>query len=174
MLDERGRGFALGAAEYLVKPVSREDMVSALARVRVLPETTRTLLAIDDDPLALELVKAVLEPDGWTVLKATDGEAGIALARSRLPSVVLLDLLMPDMDGFAVVEALRRDPVTRGIPIVVLTAKTMTAAEKDRLRGRIAYVAQKATFDPAFLVELVHRATRAHATVPSASRSVPS
>jgi signal transduction histidine kinase/DNA-binding response OmpR family regulator len=169
MLDERGRGFALGAAEYLVKPVSREDVLSALARVRVLPDTARTLLAIDDDPLAVELVKAVLESDGWTVLSATDGEAGLAIARSRLPSVVLLDLLMPDMDGFAVVEALRSEPVTRAIPIVVLTSKTMTAADKDRLHGQISYVAQKGKFDPANLVDLVHRATGAHATSPSAA-----
>jgi signal transduction histidine kinase/DNA-binding response OmpR family regulator len=123
ILDERGTGFALGAAEYLVKPVSRDDVLAALARMRVLPDAG-TLLVIDDDPLALELVEAVLEPRGWTVLRAGDGATGTALARSRRPSVVLLDLLMPGMDGFAVVEALRSELATKDIPIVVLTAKT--------------------------------------------------
>jgi CheY-like chemotaxis protein len=160
MLDERGMGFALGAAEYLVKPVSREHVLAALSRVGVLPEAG-TLLVIDDDPLALELVTAVLEPRGWTVLSAGDGETGTAMARSHQPSVVLLDLLMPGMDGFAVAEALRSDGATRAIPIVVLTSKTLTPADRDRLRGRISYVAQKNEFDPAVLVGLVTRATGA-------------
>jgi signal transduction histidine kinase/DNA-binding response OmpR family regulator len=160
ILDERGTGFALGAAEYLVKPVSRDDVLAALARVRVLPDAG-TLLVIDDDPLALELVEAVLEPRGWTVLRASDGPTGTALARSRRPSVVLLDLLMPGMDGFAVVGALRSESVTKDIPIVVFTAKTLTSADKDRLRGRISFVAQKSEFDPAVLVDLVSRATGA-------------
>jgi signal transduction histidine kinase/DNA-binding response OmpR family regulator len=160
MLDERGMGFALGAAEYLVKPVSREHVLAALSRVGVLPEAG-TLLVIDDDPLALELVTAVLEPRGWTVLSAGDGETGTAMARSHQPSVVLLDLLMPGMDGFAVAEALRSDSATRAIPIVVLTSKTLTPADRDRLRGRISYVAQKNEFDPAVLVGLVTRATGA-------------
>ncbi len=169
MLDERGTGFALGAAEYLVKPVSREHVLAALSRVGVLPEAG-TLLVIDDDPLALELVTSVLEPRGWTVLSASDGETGTAMARSHRPSVVLLDLLMPGMDGFAVAEALRSDLATRAIPIVVFTAKTLTRADKDRLRGRISYVAQKSEFDPAVLVSLVTRATGA--TVTSGSEAL--
>jgi signal transduction histidine kinase/DNA-binding response OmpR family regulator len=169
MLDERGMGFALGAAEYLVKPVSRELVLAALSRVGVLPEAG-TLLVIDDDPLALELVTAVLEPRGWTVLSAGDGETGTAMARSHQPSVVLLDLLMPGMDGFAVAETLRSDSATMAIPIVVLTAKTLTRADRDRLRGRISYVAQKNEFDPAVLVSLVTRATGA--TVASGSETM--
>jgi signal transduction histidine kinase/DNA-binding response OmpR family regulator len=169
MLDERGMGFALGAAEYLVKPVSREHVLAALSRVGVLPEAG-TLLVIDDDPLALELVTAVLEPRGWTVLSAGDGETGTAMARSHQPSVVLLDLLMPGMDGFAVAETLRSDSATMAIPIVVLTAKTLTRADRDRLRGRISYVAQKNEFDPAVLVSLVTRATGA--TVASGSETM--
>jgi CheY-like chemotaxis protein len=164
ILDEPGRGLAVGAAEYLVKPVSRDDILAALTRVGVLPEASRTLLTIDDDPLAVELVRGVLQPEGWTVLAATDGQAGVAMARSRRPSAVLLDLLMPGTDGFAVLEALRADPATMGIPIIVLTAKTLTGEDKERLRGRIWDVAQKGDFKPAVLVDLVHRAA-AHATL---------
>jgi len=163
MVDERGRGFALGAAEYLVKPVSRDDFLSALSRVIALPDSNRSLLAIDDDPLVIEFVKAALVPEGWQVLSASDGETGVALARSRQPAVVLLDLLMPGMDGFEIAAALHDDLTTRQIPIIVLTSMTMTRADKERLQGRISYVAQKGTFDPALLVALVHRTTEAPA-----------
>ncbi len=159
MLDERGKGFALGAAEYLVKPVGRDEIVSALARVRLLRDTERVALAIDDDPLAIELVRAVLGPEGWEVLGAENGEEGVALAAARQPAVILLDLLMPGMDGFEVVDALRSDPRTREVPVVVLTSKTMTAEDKRRLNGRISYVASKAQFDSAQLIALVQRLT---------------
>ena len=110
MLDERGRGFALGAAEYLVKPVSREEVLSALTRVRVLPDAGSTLLAIDDDPLAVELVKAVLQAEGGPCSSATDGESGIAIAGPGLPAVILLDLLMP---GWTASQSWRRCGVIR-------------------------------------------------------------
>jgi CheY-like chemotaxis protein/anti-sigma regulatory factor (Ser/Thr protein kinase) len=169
MVDERGRGFALGAADYLVKPVSREDILGALTGVSVLPGSKRTLLAIDDDPFAVELMKAVFETEGWTVLTATDGEEGITIARSRRPSVVVLDLLMPGVDGFAVLEALRSEPTTRSTPVVVLTAKTMTREDRERLSGQISYIAEKGGFDPAVLVELVRRATQMRSTYGSAT-----
>jgi len=147
MLDERGRGFALGAAEYLVKPVGKEQLLAAVYRAADMPERKHTVVAIDDDPLAIELARASLEPAGWTVLGAATGQEGLALIRERQPSVVLLDLLMPGMDGFEVVEALRADPSTRSVPVVILTSKSMTRQDKERLRGRITYVARKAEFD---------------------------
>jgi signal transduction histidine kinase/CheY-like chemotaxis protein len=147
MLDERGRGFALGAAEYLVKPVGKEQLLAALYRAAAMPERKRTVVAIDDDPLAIELVRASLEPEGWTVLGAATGQEGLALIRERKPSAVLLDLLMPGMDGFEVVEALRADPDTKSIPVVILTSKSMTRQDKERLQGRITYVARKTEFD---------------------------
>jgi signal transduction histidine kinase/CheY-like chemotaxis protein len=146
MLDERGRGFALGAAEYLVKPVGKEQLLAALYRAAAMPEQKHTVVAIDDDPLAIELVRASLEPEGWTVLGAATGQEGLALIREQQPSAVLLDLLMPGMDGFEVVEALRADPGTRSIPVVILTSKSMTQQDKERLQGRITYVARKTEF----------------------------
>jgi signal transduction histidine kinase/DNA-binding response OmpR family regulator len=157
MLDERGKGFALGAADYLLKPVARDDLLGAVDRV--VPEGGLGLkvLAIDDDPRALELIEAVLGDAGYEVLSAGDGDSGIALARIERPSVILLDLLMPEVDGFEVVERLRADPSTSGIPIVVLTAKSMSGAEKERLEGQISYLARKGDCDRAALVELVGR-----------------
>jgi signal transduction histidine kinase/DNA-binding response OmpR family regulator len=164
MVDERGKGFALGAADYLVKPVGREQVLTALNRAVTLPGLRPTVVAIDDDAKALELVTAVLEPEGWTVLRAASGEDGVALTRSRHPSVVLVDLVMPGMDGFDVVAQLRGDPETAAIPIVILTAKTLTWQDKERLRGQMSYVAKKGELNAGELAELVRRATESPAT----------
>jgi signal transduction histidine kinase/CheY-like chemotaxis protein len=159
MLDERGHGFALGAAEYLVKPVGKEQLLAAVYRAAAMPERKHTVVAIDDDPLAIELVRASLEPEGWMVLGAPTGQEGLALIRERQPSAVLLDLLMPGMDGFEVVEALRADPDTKSVPVVILTSKSMTRQEKERLQGRITYVARKAEFDLSGLAGLLRWAS---------------
>jgi signal transduction histidine kinase/CheY-like chemotaxis protein len=159
MLDERGRGFALGAAEYLVKPVSKEQLLAALYRAAAMPEQKHTVVAIDDDPLAIELVRASLEPEGWTVLGASTGQEGLVLIREQQPSAVLLDLLMPGMDGFEVVEALRADPDTKSVPVVILTSKSMTHQDKERLQGRITYVASKTEFDLSGLAGLLRWAS---------------
>jgi CheY-like chemotaxis protein len=159
MLDERGRGFALGAAEYLVKPVGKEQMLAALCRAEAMPKQKHTVVAIDDDPLAIELVRAHLETEGWTVLAAANGQEGLALIRERQPTAVLLDLLMPGMDGFEVVEALRAEPDTKSIPVVILTSKSMTQQDKERLQGRITYVASKTEFDLTGLAGLLRSAS---------------
>jgi CheY-like chemotaxis protein len=160
MLDERGAGFALGAAEYLVKPVDHEELLRALGRCVVPPGERRTVVVIDDEPLDVDLVEAALTPQGWSVLRAGGGEEGVELVRRERPAVVLLDLLMPGMDGFAVVEALRADPELADLPIVVLTAKDMTAADRERLRGRINVLAQKGTFRQDQLADAVRRLGR--------------
>jgi CheY-like chemotaxis protein len=162
MVDERGKGLALGAADYLVKPVGRGDLLDALARVLPMPSPGK-VLAIDDDPLALELIAAVLEPAGYTVFTARTGQEGVALAQSDAPEVILLDLVMPEMDGFTVIERLKEDPATAGIPIVVFTSKSLTAADEEYLRGRIVHIAQKADFDRSALVKLIRRFSLARA-----------
>ena len=159
MLDERGRGFALGAAEYLVKPVGKEQLLAALHRAAAMPERKHTVVAIDDDPLAIELVRASLESEGWTVLGAATGQEGLTLIRERQPSTVLLDLLMPGMDGFEVLEALRADPDTKSVPVVILTSKSMTQQDKERLQGHITYVARKTEFDLSGLAGLLRWAS---------------
>jgi signal transduction histidine kinase/CheY-like chemotaxis protein len=155
MIDERGRGFALGAAEYLVKPVDRERFLSALERYVPARSERPTIVVIDDDPMDLDLVDAVLTPAGYSVLRAAGGEEGVALVGREQPAVVLLDLLMPGIDGFAVIDRLRADPATAEVPIVVLTAKEMTPDDRERLAGQIDYLAQKGAFGAKQLVALV-------------------
>jgi CheY-like chemotaxis protein len=156
MLDQRGKGFALGAADYLLKPVQRDEMLGAL--IRCIPggeALRRTVLVIDDDARDRRLIADTLEPEGYSVLSADNGEDGIELVRRERPAVVLLDLLMPGLDGFAVVERLRADPSTADVPIVVLTAKDLRRADRERLAGRISYLAEKAAFGRGELIELV-------------------
>jgi len=157
VLPERGRGFALGASDYLVKPVSKEGLLGAVWRAvaeRVDQSSSRRdIVVIDDDPAALELVRATLEPHGWTVTTCAGGAEAIAVIRSLRPSVVLVDLLMPDIDGFAVIDALHADPRTTAIPVVVLTAKSLTAQDRRRLKGRIEFVASKGELDLSWLAD---------------------
>jgi CheY-like chemotaxis protein len=157
IMEQRGKGFTLGAADYLVKPMSREELVSALQRVGLSrrPREAVTILAIDDDPMALELVDAILSGEGFRVLKAHGGEEGLTVARRETPALIILDLLMPEVDGFAVVERLRADPATATIPIVILTSKHLTPDEKARLNGQIASLARKGAFSREAFVELV-------------------
>ena len=158
ILDERGKGIALGAADYIVKPASRDDLLAALHRLTLPAKAmngSAKVLVIDDDQLAIELVEAVLQPEGYIILKATDGENGILLAQQESPSLIILDLLMPGVDGFAVVDRLRANPHTAAIPIIILTSKTMSREEKERLNGQISYLAHKADFNRAAFVESI-------------------
>jgi signal transduction histidine kinase/CheY-like chemotaxis protein len=158
IVEERGKGFALGASDYLVKPVGREELMNALQRVSLRQLRQReeiTILAIDDDPMAVELVEAILTGEGFRVLRAYSGEEGLTIAQRDIPALIILDLLMPEVDGFTVVEQLRSDPVTTAIPIIILTSKSLTPDEKERLNGKIAYLARKGEFSRAAFVELV-------------------
>jgi signal transduction histidine kinase/CheY-like chemotaxis protein len=160
MLDERGKGFALGAADYLVKPVNRDELLATLRRFTANdtgPSAPFKVLAIDDEPLALELIEAILVPQGFTVLRATGGEEGMMKAESEQPALIILDLLMPEMDGFTVAERLRANPATAEIPIVVLTSKSISQEEKQRLNSHISHLARKAEFSRVEFVELVRR-----------------
>jgi signal transduction histidine kinase/DNA-binding response OmpR family regulator len=174
VLPDRGRGFALGASDYLVKPVAREDLLAALHRVgvdRLRQEVTRRIVVVDDDPAALELVRVTLEPLGWDVHTCGQGVDAHGMVRNARPALVLVDLLMPDTDGFAVIDALHGDSETRAIPIVVLTAKTLTAADRRRLRGRVEFVASKGRLD---LVQLSTRLADLAGAGAAASDGVPS
>jgi signal transduction histidine kinase/DNA-binding response OmpR family regulator len=160
MVDERGKGFALGAAEYLVKPVGGDEVRAALARVAELPGGGHVLVAIGEDAATIELIRGALEPEGWRVVGAEQAADGIELARSRRPGAIVIDLLTAGTGGLAAVERLRSDPVTANVPIIALTPQTMTAEDKEQLRGQIGYVNRNGEFDEAVLVEVVRRATK--------------
>jgi signal transduction histidine kinase/DNA-binding response OmpR family regulator len=142
IVDNQSLGYALGAVDYFVKPIDRRALLARLDRYRH-NGTRPRVLAIDDERDALALVTETLRPAGYEVETASGGRDGVAAARARPPDLVLLDLMMPDMTGFEVVEALRTDPATRDVPVLVVTAKDLTAADKAALNGHVAGVLQK-------------------------------
>jgi signal transduction histidine kinase/DNA-binding response OmpR family regulator len=139
MLDDRNLGYALGAADYLTKPIDRDRLVSVLARYRQdLP-----VLVVDDDPDFRTLARRTLEREGYTVIEADNGRAALDRLRATTPEAVLLDLMMPEMDGFDFVEAVRASADWRAVPIVVITAKDLSSEDHERLNGYVARVLQK-------------------------------
>src|SRR4030095_2609611 len=111
MVDDRNLGYALGAADYLTKPIDRERLLAVLARHR----PGLAILVVDDDPTLRELLRRTLEREGYAVLEAGDGRAALTRIEERVPGLILLDLLMPHMDGFELLAELPARPAWRGI-----------------------------------------------------------
>jgi signal transduction histidine kinase/CheY-like chemotaxis protein len=150
IVADRDRGFALGAAAVMQKPISRKELYEALVGLGLLPlETGRTLkvLVVDDDPSAVEVMAMRMQGMVSTVLRAYGGAEAIEIARSELPDLIVLDLVMPNVTGFDVVDALNGRADTARIPILVVTAKAVTGAERDRLDGRVSTILEKAPFN---------------------------
>jgi signal transduction histidine kinase/CheY-like chemotaxis protein/HAMP domain-containing protein len=141
IVDNKDLGYRLGASDYLLKPFDREAIFAALSRID--PLHRGRLLVVDDDPQVVDLVRQLLEDEPYEVIAATDGQGALEAIAQTPPHVILLDLLMPRMDGFTVIEHLQRDPQCRQIPVIVLTAKTLTAMEQAMLEQSVRTVIQK-------------------------------
>jgi CheY-like chemotaxis protein len=140
IMDERNRGYALGAADYMVKPVDRERLVKVLKGIAV---AGRRVLVVDDDDVMRRGISQALEKDGWKVSEAGNGRVGLERLAESLPDVIVLDLMMPEIDGFGFLEELRRHPEWRGIPVIVVTAKDLTDEDHRRLNGGVEHILQK-------------------------------
>ena len=140
VVDDAPLGFALGAVDYFVKPVSRDALLGSLG---LLTFTTKvqtrvvTALVIDADPAAGASYRAQLEPDGFRVVVADSGEAGMQRARDERPDLILLDLILPDTDGPDLVARLKADPATSDIPIWVTTRGDLDDRERARINGKV-------------------------------------
>jgi signal transduction histidine kinase/DNA-binding response OmpR family regulator len=145
IVDEKNRGYALGATEYLVKPVDRQKLVDVLHAV--CGSVRRRVLMVDDDDLGRRQARVALEQLGWTVTEATDGLSALTRLHEAQPDVIMLDLMMPEMDGFEFLEEMRRKAQWREIPVVVVTAKDLTDAERNRLNGGVERIIQKTSRD---------------------------
>src|SRR5581483_2260184 len=151
---------AAGAAAILQKPISRAELQATLAKQGLHEDqmSTRTVLVVDDDPKAVEVIAAFLPQPAYAVIRAYGGNEAITLARRLRPDLILLDLMMPEVSGFAVVEALQRDETTACIPILFVTAKHITASDRLALKGesdKVIHSVEKAGFDrQAFLTEV--------------------
>jgi CheY-like chemotaxis protein len=143
------------------KPVTRKELYGSLAQLGLFAPAegqTLTVLVADDDPKAVELVAVRLSAIGASVLRANGGQEAIDLARAELPGLIVLDLMMPSVSGFDVVEALRERPDTARIPIIVMTARRITAEDHARLDGAVTTIMEKGQFDRARFTSEVRRA----------------
>jgi CheY-like chemotaxis protein len=164
IVDNKELGYRLGAFDYLIKPFDREAILDTLARMSPAPDDQRPvrLLVVDDDPKVVDIVRQLLEDEPYEIHAALDGrEALEAIARQR-PNVILLDLVMPRLDGLGVIEELEQIPSYRDIPIVVLTAKTLTAAELEALQQRVLKVVEKRALGHELLARELRRALQAY------------
>jgi PAS domain S-box-containing protein len=155
------KGVSLGAAALMQKPISRKDLYESLVDLHLDPiSQARALkvLVVDDDPKAVELVAVRMFGLASTVLRAYGGREAINTARRTLPDLIVLDLMMPEVDGFDVVAALKEHPDTARIPILIVTAKQITAADRVRLDGNVMTIMEKTDFDRVRFTAEVRRA----------------
>jgi PAS domain S-box-containing protein len=161
ILPDRNKGFALGASAVVQKPISRNELYESLLDLGLFPREegeTLKVLVVDDDPKAVELIAVHMTDMANTVLRAYGGREAIDIARRELPGLIVLDLMMPDVNGFDVVEALIQKPETAHIPILVLTAKPITDRDRARLNGYVASIMEKADFERGRFTAEVRRA----------------
>jgi signal transduction histidine kinase/CheY-like chemotaxis protein len=143
IVDDKNLGYALGASDYLTKPIDRERLGTVLRQYR----RDRPVLVVDDDAGLRQLLRRMLEPEGYAVVEAENGRAALERLRDVSPSVILLDLMMPEMDGFEFVAEFRRHEAWRAIPIVVVTARDLSRDDRERLNGYVEKILQKGTHD---------------------------
>jgi len=160
VVDNPELGKALGALDYFVKPVDGRELVDRLARFKLASKKNNggtTVLVVDDEAANRHWLTRILEPAGFEVLIATGGREAIELAKASPPDLVLLDLMMPDVTGFDVVEALRADPRTQDTPIMILTARHLTEADKRHLNGHVSSILSRGSVGASDLLGLLHQ-----------------
>jgi PAS domain S-box-containing protein len=142
IVDDQKLGFTLGASDYLTKPIDWKRLTSVLARYR--ERVGRTcVLVVEDDASVRELLQRNLEKDQWTVALAENGRVALERIAEARPALILLDLMMPEMDGFEFMDALRQREGGRDIPVVVITARQLSEGDRRRLNGQVVRIIQK-------------------------------
>jgi CheY-like chemotaxis protein/anti-sigma regulatory factor (Ser/Thr protein kinase) len=145
IVDEKNRGYSLGAADYLVKPVDREKLTQILRRI--FGSVRGRVLLVDDDDIVRRQMRLQLQHGGWTISEAANGRIALARIAEAQPDAIILDLIMPEMDGFEFLEELRSRAEWRDIPVVVVTSKDLTAEDRARLNGGVERIIQKTERD---------------------------
>jgi signal transduction histidine kinase/DNA-binding response OmpR family regulator/CHASE3 domain sensor protein len=142
MLDNRQLGYSLGATDYLVKPVSRNDLLRRLEQLRE-GRSLHNVVVVDDDPIESRVLATALSGEGLNVATFMSGPPALEWLAAHTPDLITLDLMMPGMDGFEVLDALRRQEHLKDVPVLIITAKDIFPEDRDRLNGRIAAIIQK-------------------------------
>jgi adenylate cyclase len=141
IVDEKNRGYSLGAVEYLVKPVDREKLTQTLRRI--CGSIRGCVLLVDDDDIIRRQMRLQLQHNGWDISEAENGRIALARLEEARPDAIILDLIMPEMDGFEFVDEMRRRPEWHDIPVIVVTSKDLTAEDRSRLNGGVERIIHK-------------------------------
>ena len=145
IVDNQSIGFSLGAADYLIKPIDRDRLVRAVEKC--CPRgALRHVLIVEDDAATSELMARALRGIDCTVTQAENGRVGLERLNEALPDAILLDLMMPEMDGFEFIARVRAEPRWQRIPVIVVTAKTLTAEDLARLNGHVQHLVHKGEY----------------------------
>jgi signal transduction histidine kinase/DNA-binding response OmpR family regulator len=153
MIDNRNLGYALGAADYVTKPIDRDRLAAILLRYG--NGAGNSVLVVEDEPDEREMFRRMLESEGWRVRAAENGRAALEDLARETPSVILLDLMMPEMDGFEFIDELHRSDTWKNVPVLAVTAKELSAADRERLNGYVGRVIRKGSYGKQELIEHV-------------------
>ena len=158
IVDERRQGATLGASGYLTKPVDRDKLIDLMQRFRAREGLTRVLV-VEDDVTQREHLRSWLEPQHWLLSEAENGRVALDRLRESEPNVIILDLMMPEMDGFQLVAEIQRHSTWHRIPVIVLTARDLSQEDRERLNSGIETILMKGAFTPADLIKRIRQAT---------------
>ena len=154
-----------GRVEYLAKPILKQKLTAAINRLKDRPpDRPLRILLVDDDPMLLELLVAILPPPGYEVVTTINGNYAIEQIMRQAPDLMIIDLLMPDMNGFELLTALRSEPATHDLPVIVLTAKALSPAEQAELGQSAQCVMTKTSLRRDRLLAEIHRLRQAQST----------
>ncbi|HSU56343.1 MAG TPA: response regulator, partial [Candidatus Dormibacteraeota bacterium] len=156
VVDDKNLAFALGAAEYLVKPIEWDRLIAVLEKYRR-RSLVSNLLVVEDEPQTREMLRRAAEKHGWAVTEAENGRVALERLAAAVPGVILLDLMMPEMDGFTFLEELRRRPECQDVPVIVVTAKDLTDEDRRRLNGQVIQILEKGGYSTRQLVEELNK-----------------
>jgi DNA-binding response OmpR family regulator len=148
IVDKKALGFRMGASAYLLKPLNPREVIETLSRVTKQADRSHIhVLVVDDDPHIADMLGQILPTSEFDLRSAEDGISGLEAIAFQRPDVLLLDIMMPRLDGFGVVEQLRANPATQDLPIIVISAKELTDEESARLKESVTFVMGKQGFD---------------------------
>jgi GAF domain-containing protein len=157
IVDNKALGFQLGAAAYLLKPLDEVEVRETLHRViGAGQQSPKNVLVVDDDPNVVDMLRQSLPASDFSLDSALDGESGLRAIEAKRPDIVLLDLIMPRLDGFEVIRRLRENPQMHDLPIIVISARELTVAESDGLKKTVSLVMRKQGFDGEKLVDEIN------------------
>ena len=146
MIDDHHRGYALGAADFLTKPIDRDRLSMVLKKYRC-EFPPRSILLVEDDPIIRSALRRMLQKEGWEIIEAENGHTALEKLNLHQPELILLDLMMPEMDGFDLIAELQRRPEWRTIPVIVITAKEITSDDQQELSAHVEKILQKGAYD---------------------------